>query len=234
MKGKGEDLLGRLTERPPLTVREGGMIRGGVYPELDELVNGIRDGREWLNGLQAREREATGISTLKVGYNKVFGYYIEVTKAQEDKVPANYLRKQSLVGAERYITPEMKDWESRILGAEGEINACEYRIFCALRESVNAAAGEILDAARILGSVDVLCCLAKAARDLRFSRPELSRGLVPAHRQRPASRGGVHHRGRRPTSPTTWTWTHRKARRMHQGEGRRAPNPAHHRPQHGR
>jgi DNA mismatch repair protein MutS len=174
MRARGEDLLGRLTERPPLTVREGGMIRNGVYPELDELVNGIRDGREWLNGLQAREREATGINTLKVGYNKVFGYYIEVTKAQEDKVPANYLRKQSLVGAERYITPEMKDWESRILGAEGEINSCEYRIFCALREGVNAAAGEILDVARILGSVDVLCCLAKAARDLRFSRPVIA------------------------------------------------------------
>lgn len=174
VSGLGRDLLDRLTERPPLTVREGGMIAPGLYPELDELVNGIRDGREWLNGLQAREREATGINSLKVGYNKVFGYYIEVTKAQEDKVPANYLRKQSLVGAERYITPEMKDWESRILGAEGEINACEYRIFCAIRESVNAAAGDILEAARILGSVDVLCCLAKAARDLRFTRPEIS------------------------------------------------------------
>jgi DNA mismatch repair protein MutS len=174
MRERGEDLLNRLTERPPLTVREGGMIRNGVYPELDDLVNGIRDGREWLNGLQAREREATGINTLKVGYNKVFGYYIEVTKAQEDKVPANYLRKQSLVGAERYITPEMKDWESRILGAEGEINSCEYRIFCGLREGVNEAAGDILEAARTLGSVDVLCCLAKAARDLRFSRPAIA------------------------------------------------------------
>ncbi|MDB5105007.1 MAG: mutS [Fibrobacteres bacterium] len=178
MRGRGEDLLARLTERPPLTVREGGMIAPGIYPELDELVNGIRDGREWLNGLQAREREATGINTLKVGYNKVFGYYIEVTKAQEDKVPANYLRKQSLVGAERYITPEMKDWESRILGAEGEINSCEYRIFCGLREAVNEAAGEILEAARILGAVDVLCCLAKAARDLRFSRPVISEGTA--------------------------------------------------------
>ncbi len=174
MQGRGEDLLNRLTERPPLTVREGGMIREGVYPELDELVNGIRDGREWLNGLQAREREATGINTLKVGYNKVFGYYIEVTKAQEDKVPANYLRKQSLVGAERYITPEMKDWESRILGAEGEINSCEYKIFCALREGVNESAGAILEAAQLLGSVDVLCCLAKAARDLRFARPVIA------------------------------------------------------------
>ncbi len=176
VSGMGQDLVDRLTERPPLTVREGGMIRPDVYPELDELVNGIRDGREWLNGLQAREREATGINSLKVGYNKVFGYYIEVTKAQEDKVPANYLRKQSLVGAERYITPEMKDWESRILGAEGEINSCEYRIFCAIRESVNAAAGHILEAAQILGAVDVLCCLAKAARDLRFTRPEISEG----------------------------------------------------------
>ena len=171
VSGTGRDLLDRLTDRPPLTVREGGMIRSGVYAELDELVNGIRDGREWLNGLQAREREATGIHTLKVGYNKVFGYYIEVTKAQEDKVPANYLRKQSLVGAERYITPEMKDWESRILGAEGEINTCEYRIFCGIREGVNGTAAQILEAAQILGSIDVLCSLAKAARDLRFSRP---------------------------------------------------------------
>ncbi len=170
----GLSLLKRLTERPPLTVREGGMIQPGNFPELDELVNGIREGREWLNGLQAREREATGITTLKVGYNKVFGYYIEVTKAQEGKVPASYMRKQSLVGAERYITPEMKEWESRILGAEGEINACEYRIFCTLREEINAAAGRILEAAQTLGKVDVLCCLALAARDLRFSRPHIS------------------------------------------------------------
>jgi DNA mismatch repair protein MutS len=170
----GEALLNRLTERPPLTVREGNMLRPGVFPELDELVNGIRDGREWLNGLQAREREATGIPTLKVGYNKVFGYYIEVTKAQESKVPANYLRKQSLVGAERYITPEMKEWESRILGAEGEINSCEYKIFCGIRDEVSASAGLILEAAQILGSIDVLCCLAQAARDLRFSRPHIA------------------------------------------------------------
>ncbi len=178
MQARGEDLLGRLTERPPLTVREGGIIRAGVYPELDELVNGIRDGREWLNGLQAREREATGIPTLKVGYNKVFGYYIEVTKAQEGKVPANYLRKQSLVGAERYITPEMKEWESRILGAEGEINSLEHKLFCGIRDGVSAAAGEILEAARVLGAVDVLCCLAKAARDLRFTRPRIAEDMA--------------------------------------------------------
>ncbi len=170
----GDSLLSRFTERPPLTVREGGMIKPDIFPELDELVNGIRDGREWLNGLQAREREATGISTLKVGYNKVFGYYIEVTKAQESKVPANYLRKQSLVGAERYITPEMKEWESRILGAEGEINSTEYKIFCAIRDEVNNSAGLILEAAQILGTIDVLCCLAQAARDLRFTRPKIS------------------------------------------------------------
>jgi DNA mismatch repair protein MutS len=174
MRARGEDLLGRLTERPPLTVREGGMIRAGAYPELDALIHGIRDGREWLNGLQAREREATGINSLKVGYNKVFGYYIEVTKSQEDKVPAHYLRKQSLVGAERYITPEMKEWENRILGAEGEINSLEYKIFCGIRDGVNKDAGEILEAARVLGAVDVLCCLAKAARDLRFTRPVIA------------------------------------------------------------
>jgi len=174
MQERGGRLLGLLTERPPLTVREGGMIRAGAFPELDALVHGISDGREWLNGLQAREREATGIHTLKVGYNKVFGYYIEVTKAQEDKVPAHYLRKQSLVGAERYITPEMKEWESRILGAEGEINSLEYKLFCGIRDGVSREAGVILEAARVLGMVDVLCCLAKAARDLRFNRPILA------------------------------------------------------------
>jgi DNA mismatch repair protein MutS len=97
-----------------------------------------------------------------------------VTKSQEDKVPAHYLRKQSLVGAERYITPEMKEWESRILGAEGEINQTEYKLFCGLRDGVNRDAGEILEAARVLGMVDVLCCLAKAARDLRFTRPVIA------------------------------------------------------------
>jgi DNA mismatch repair protein MutS len=178
LRGKGQDLLDRLTERPPLTVREGGMIRPGVYPELDDLVAGIRDGREWLNNLQQREREATGIPTLKVGYNKVFGYYIEVTKAQEEKVPAHYLRKQSLVGAERYITPEMKEWESRILGAEGEINSLEYKLFCALREQVSADAAALLEAAQALGSLDTLACLALAARELRFTRPEIAEDMA--------------------------------------------------------
>ena len=140
----------KFTERPPLTVREGGMIRAGVFSELDALNDGIHEGREWLNGLQAREREATGIPSLKVGYNKVFGYYLEVTKTHEDKVPGHYLRKQSLVGGERYITPEMKEWESRLLNAEGEINALEYKLFCSIRDEVTAAAPALLEAAQSL------------------------------------------------------------------------------------
>ncbi len=171
---KGEELAGKFTERPPLTVREGGMIRPGVFPELDELNAGIRDGREWLNNLQAREREASGIPSLKVGYNKVFGYYLEVTKTHEDKVPAHYLRKQSLVGAERYITPEMKEWEHRILGAEGEINALEYRLFCQIRDGVAQEAPILLAAAQALGALDVLQCLASIAVELRFRRPEIA------------------------------------------------------------
>src|SRR5690606_27192973 len=134
------------TERPPLTVREGGMIRAGAFPGLDALNAGIRDGREWLNGLQQREKDATGIPSLKVGYNKVAGYYIEVTKTHEDKVPAHYMRKQSLTGAERYITPEMKEWENRILNAESEISAQEYRIFCGIRDAVTREAPELLAA----------------------------------------------------------------------------------------
>jgi DNA mismatch repair protein MutS len=171
---KGADLADKFTERPPLTVREGGMIRPGVFPELDALNHNIRDGREWLNGLQQRERDATGIPSLKVGYNKVFGYYLEVTKTHEDKVPVHYLRKQSLVGAERYITPEMKEWENRILGAEGEINALEYKIFCRIRDGVTQEAPALLAAAQALGVLDVLQCLASAAVELHFKRPEIS------------------------------------------------------------
>ncbi len=169
----GDHLIAKLSDRPPMTLREGGLIREGAYTELDTLNANIRDGREWLNNLQQREREATGITTLKVGYNKVFGYYLEVTKAQEDKVPTHYLRKQSLVGAERYITPEMKEWESRILNAEGEINALEYKLFCGLRDEVNIKAAELLAAAQALGCIDTVACLALIAHERDYSRPEV-------------------------------------------------------------
>ncbi len=175
---RGAEWAVLFTEHPPLTVREGGMIRPGAFPELDALHEGIRAGREWLNGLQAREREATGIPSLKVGFNKVFGYYLEVTKAQEDKVPPHYLRKQSLVGGERYITPEMKEWESRILGAESEINALEYKLFCGLREAVARDAPVLLAAAAALSVVDVLQSLALNAAELRFCRPEIAAEAV--------------------------------------------------------
>jgi len=174
LTARGEALADHFTERPPLTVREGGMIRAGAFPELDALNAGIRDGREWLNGLQQREKDETGIPSLKVGYNKVFGYYIEVTKTHEDKVPAHYLRKQSLVGAERYITPEMKEWESRILNAESGINALEYKLFCGIRDEVTRSAPALLAAAKALATLDALQCLAAAAVDLRFVRPEIT------------------------------------------------------------
>jgi DNA mismatch repair protein MutS len=171
---RGKALADPFTERPPLTVREGGMIRSGAFAELDALNAGIRDGREWLNGLQQREKDETGIPSLKVGYNKVFGYYIEVTKTHEDKVPAHYLRKQSLVGAERYITPEMKEWESRILNAESGINALEYKLFCGIRDEVTRSAPRLLAAAKALATLDALQGLACAAVDLRFARPEIA------------------------------------------------------------
>ncbi|HEX2613549.1 MAG TPA: DNA mismatch repair protein MutS [Fibrobacteria bacterium] len=174
LSDKGARLAAHFTERPPLTVREGGMIREGAFPELDALNAGIHDGREWLNGLQQREKDATGIPSLKVGYNKVFGYYIEVTKLHEEKVPAHYMRKQSLTGAERYITPEMKDWENRILSAESGINALEYKLFCGLRDEVAQEAPALLAAARALAAIDVLQALAAAAVDLRFTRPEIA------------------------------------------------------------
>src|SRR5690606_6658782 len=174
--GRGETLAAYFTERPPLTVREGGMIRPGAFPELDALNDGIRDGREWLNNLQQREKDETGIPSLKVGYNKVFGYYIEVTKTHEDKVPAHYLRKQSLTTAERYITPEMKEWEDRIRSAGTGSFALAGKLFCGIRDEVRAEAPGLLAAARALAVIDVLRACATAAVGLRFRRAEIAEG----------------------------------------------------------
>ncbi len=172
-----EFLLNHIAEHPPLTVREGGMLNQEAYPELSQILSDTREGREWLNGLQQRERERTGISTLKVGYNKVFGYYIEVSKAQQDKVPSDYMRKQSLVNGERYITPEMKEWEGKILNAEGQINALEYRLFCQLREEIGDKIGILLEYALRIAEVDTFVSLSVVALNHRYVRPVLHSGF---------------------------------------------------------
>lgn len=163
----------RLADDPPMALKDGGVIRPGVNAELDELRNLGQNGKDWMARFQEREIAATGISTLKVGFNSVFGYYIEVTHAQADRVPAQYIRKQTLKGAERYITPELKDYESRILNAEKRIQQLEQSLFATLREELTRHAPRLLAAARLVALVDVLAGLALHATQRGWVRPEI-------------------------------------------------------------
>ncbi len=168
------ELLSRsLEDEPPSSLGEGGVIRAGHDGELDEL-RGARDGaRDFIARLQQRERERSGISSLKVGYNKVFGYYLEVTKANLDRVPEDYERRQTLANAERYVTPELKEWEARVLGAEERIAELEARLFAELRRDVAAHVDRLLSTAAAVAMVDVLSGLAQVAERQGYVRPEV-------------------------------------------------------------
>jgi DNA mismatch repair protein MutS len=169
------DLLRRaLVDTPPLSSRDGGLIRPGFDPEVDRLGEGSRAAREWMAGLEAAERTRTGIRSLKVGYNQVLGYYIEVSKANERLVPADYIRKATLVGAERYMTAQMKDREAQILTAQERIAAREYELFCALRQAVRDRISPLQEAARAVAELDVLASLAEVAVRHRYVRPKLT------------------------------------------------------------
>jgi DNA mismatch repair protein MutS len=169
------DRLGSaLAERLPVTLADGGVIRAGYDSELDELRS-LRDGgRQYIASLQQRERERTGISSLKVGFNKVFGYYLEVTHTHSARVPADYERRQTLATAERYVTPELKDYEARVLGAEERMSVREAELFGALKEFVGQAIGRIQRTARILARLDVWAALAERAVAGRYVRPRVS------------------------------------------------------------
>jgi DNA mismatch repair protein MutS len=157
----------------PATLAEGGVIRAGYSEELDEL-RGLRDGAvKWIADLQARERERTGISSLKVGYNRVFGYFVEVSKANQDKVPDDYQRRQTLTNAERYITPELKEWESKVLSAEEQIGQCEEALYFEVRNAVAERVGRLQELARRLAVVDVISALAQIAERNGYTRPEV-------------------------------------------------------------
>jgi len=169
------DLLAQaLVEDPPATLNAGGVIRPGFSAELDNVATAAGDAKEWVANLEKRERERTAIRNLKVGYNKVFGYYLEVTKANTDRVPEAYVRKQTLVNAERYITPELKEYESLILNAEERIQELESRIFRQIVEQVAAAAERLGAVARTLARLDVYAALAEVALLHRYVRPVLS------------------------------------------------------------
>ena len=167
-----------LEDDPPLALREGGLIREGYNAELDELERSARDAKAWIAALERREQERTGIGSLRVRFNRVFGYAIEVSNVHAAKVPPDYLRRQTLVGAERYVTAELKEHESRVLGAEERIARLEFELFTEVRTQVAAHADELLRAARALGALDVLVGLADVAHERGHVRPDVSDGLA--------------------------------------------------------
>lgn len=160
-----------ISEDPPLSVREGDIIRDGYDAEVDECRAMTKDSKQIMRQWEADERERTGIKTLKISYNKVFGYYIEVTKLYNELVPENYIRKQTLVNCERYITEELKELETKILYANQRCQAREYELFCDVRKSVGERFKEIQRAANALSSLDVLCSFAKVAQENNYVRP---------------------------------------------------------------
>ncbi|MEW5723503.1 MAG: DNA mismatch repair protein MutS [Thermodesulfobacteriota bacterium] len=162
-----------LVEDPPLNLREGGLFRPGYHPELDELMAVVADGKGWIARLERQERQRTGIQSLKVGFNKVFGYYIEVTRANLGLVPADYLRKQTLAGAERFITPELKEQEEKVLTAGERRAELEQELFEDLRAKVAGEASRLRAAADLIAEADVLAALAEAAVRYDYVRPEL-------------------------------------------------------------
>ncbi|MDE0301097.1 MAG: DNA mismatch repair protein MutS [Candidatus Poribacteria bacterium] len=156
---------------PPATVRDGGLIRDGYSGELDELRLIAGEGKDWIASLQQKEREKTGITSLKIGFNQVFGYYIEVTKANLNLIPEDYIRKQTLVNAERFITPELKERESRILNAEDQIQTLEYDLFCEIRGQVAHMTERIQRVASVVAMTDVIANLAYIASKYDYSKP---------------------------------------------------------------
>jgi DNA mismatch repair protein MutS len=173
-----EALEETLVDDPPLSPREGGIIRRGYDAALDELHATAKGGKDWMARFQAQEITRTGIPSLKVGFNQVFGYYIEITHTHVSKIPSDYQRKQTLKNAERYITPELKEYEEKVLTAEEKIFEREYELFVALRDRVAAQTSRLLQTADVLATLDVLAGLAELAASRQYCRPTLSDELV--------------------------------------------------------
>ncbi len=160
----------------PITLRDGNLIQEGYNAELDELISILRDGRQMILNLETQERQSTGIAKLKIGYNKVFGYFIEVSKIQADKVPETYIRKQTLVNAERFITPELKEFESKVLGAQDRRVELEYQLFTEIRTQLVTNSSRILQVAKILAQIDFLAANAETAQLYNYRRPQIDNG----------------------------------------------------------
>ena len=171
-----EKLHAHIVESPPTHLKEGGLIRAGINPLLDERKATVESDQQWIANLEVDERARTGIPTLKVGFNKTFGYYISISRNKSDQVPDNYIRKQTLTNEERYITPDLKEREARILTARDDLNQLEYEIFDALRDEVGSHAEIIRSIARAVAASDVLCGLAELAVHQGYCRPEMLTG----------------------------------------------------------
>ncbi|MBN1356877.1 DNA mismatch repair protein MutS [bacterium] len=165
-----------IRDSPPLSIREGNIIRTGYDEQLDEIRRAATEGRSWIAQLQTRERSRTRIPSLKISYNRVFGYYIEVTRTHLEKIPDNFIRKQTLVNAERFITPELKEMEEKILGAEEKMAGMEFDLFAVIRERIAAEVLRIQTTARVVARIDVASALAELAVKYRYRRPSVDAG----------------------------------------------------------
>ena len=174
------DLIGRaICEDPPLAMKEGGIIREGYSEEVDRLRNAKTEGKDWLAKLEEEEREKTGIKNLRMKYNKVFGYYLEVTNSFKNLVPDYYTRKQTLANAERYITPRLKELEDTILGAEDKLYALEYELYCEVRDTIGKEVVRIQNTAKAVAQLDMLASLAVVAERNRYVRPKINeKGVI--------------------------------------------------------
>jgi len=172
-----EKLGKAVVDDPPFALKDGGIFRDGYDTDLDELRRASRDGKNWISHLQEREIAATGIKSLKVRYNSVFGYFIEITKSNLANVPAHYTRKQTTVGGERFVTPELKEIEAKILGADERARQLEYQLFQKLREETLRELESIQQTAAAVAVLDVICALAETARLFRYCRPQLNNTL---------------------------------------------------------
>jgi DNA mismatch repair protein MutS len=171
-----EILEAALSDEPPANIKDGNIIRDGYNPELDELRTAASGGKDWIARLQEDERKRTGIDSLKIKFNNVFGYFIEITTSQLAKVPDDYTRKQTMSNAERYITPALKEMENKVLGAEERSKQLEYELFLQLRQEVITHLAELKETASAIANIDTLCALAETAQVHRHNRPVLTEG----------------------------------------------------------
>ena len=170
-----ENLVSKaIVEEPPLAMKDGGIIKDGYNEEVDNYRRSKSEGKQWLTQLEARERERTGIRSMKIKYNRVFGYYLEVTNSFKDQVPEDYIRKQTLSNSERYVTPELKELENLILGAEDKLYALEYELFCQVRDTVGREVVRIQKTAKAVATLDVLASLALVAERNNYTRPKIN------------------------------------------------------------